>query len=310
MAVSGIVVAPRGPVPAGGRPVVSWAHGTTGLSDRCAPSRSPAAATELTLAPEFLARGYVVAATDYEGLGTPGPHPYLVGASEGRSVLDAARAAGHLAAAGAGTTVVAAGHSQGGHAALFVGELAPRYAPELQVRGVAALAPTTEMATQFTGEAPGSDVNAFLAMQLEGIRAAFPDVDVDAVLTPEAETALRSLDRAACLLASLAGFRDEGITVLRTDPSSVPSVRDALRRATPGYANTKIPIAVFQGGQDPLVLPMSTAAYVARACAHGERVGVTVYPAADHGTVLTAASADLLHWLDERVAGNPAPVTC
>jgi alpha-beta hydrolase superfamily lysophospholipase len=310
VAVSGIVVAPRGPVPPGGRPVVSWAHGTTGLSDRCAPSRSPAAATALEWAPELLARGYVVAATDYEGLGTPGPHPYLVGESEGRSVLDVARVAGDLAAAGAGTTVVVAGHSQGGQAALFAGELAPRYAPELRVRGVAALAPTTEMATLFGGVAAPPDVAGFLAMQMEGVRAAFPAADVDAVLTPGADAAVRALDRTACVLATLAGFRDQGIAVFRADPNSVPSVRDALRRSTPGYARTKIPVAVFQGARDPLVLAAATAVYVARACARGDRIASTVYADADHGTVLAAASADLLRWLDDRIAGDPAPTTC
>ncbi len=310
LAVSAVVIAPRGPVPAGGRPVVSWAHGTTGMHDRCAPSRSPTAATDLVMAPEFLARGYVVAATDYEGLGTPGPHPYLVGESEGRSVLDAAHAAGNLAATGADETVVVAGHSQGGQAALFAGEIAPAYAPELRVRGVAALAPTTEMATQFGGLAAAPDQKGFLAMQMEGIRAAFPKADVDAVLAPEAESALRSLDGTACVLATLAGFRDQGITVLRAAPSSVASVRAALRRSTPGDAATRIPIAVFQGAQDPLVLAASTAAYVARACASGDRVAATVYPDRDHVTVLAGASTDLLRWLDDRIAGNPAPSTC
>ncbi len=143
VAVSGVVVAPTGAAPASGRPMVSWAHGTTGLGDRCAPSRSPGVASELPWIREFVDRGYVVAATDYEGLGTPGPHPYLVGESEGRSVLDAARAARGLRATGAGDSVVVTGHSQGGQAALFAGEIASRYAPDLDVRGVAALAPAT-----------------------------------------------------------------------------------------------------------------------------------------------------------------------
>ena len=136
VAESGLVVAPTGPAPAGGRPVMSWAHGTSGLADTCAPSRAADAASAVPYVADLLARGYVVAAADYEGLGTPGPHPYLVGPSEGRSVLDAARAARHVDGAGAGRTVVVAGHSQGGQAAVFAGELARRYAPDLDVRGV------------------------------------------------------------------------------------------------------------------------------------------------------------------------------
>ena len=93
VAVSGVVVAPTGAAPKGGRTVVTWAHGTTGLADQCAPSKSTDAATTIPFVDDLLHAGYVVTATDYEGLGTPGVHAYLVGQSEGRSVLDAARAA-------------------------------------------------------------------------------------------------------------------------------------------------------------------------------------------------------------------------
>jgi hypothetical protein len=124
IAVSGVVVVPNGAAPRDGRPVVTWAHGTEGLGDDCAPSKDADAASTLPFVKQLVDAGYVVAATDYEGLGTPGVHPYLVGESEGRSVLDAARAARLLKGAGAGERVLVAGHSQGGQAALFAGELA------------------------------------------------------------------------------------------------------------------------------------------------------------------------------------------
>ena len=310
VAESGVVVAPAGPVPATGRPVVSWAHGTTGLADKCAPSRVPDVAANIPWITDLVARGYVVAATDYEGLGTPGPHPYLVGESEGRAVLDAARAAGKFDAAGANDTVVVTGHSQGGQAALFAGEIAPDYAPELDVRGVAALAPATELSSLFGIGQTRPEMQGFVAMVAEGIRAAFPRADVDAVITPEADTAVEDLDGVACLFTTLAGFRDQHITALQTDPNLVPSVRDALRRSTAGNVDTEIPVAVYQGGEDALVPAAATAAYVARACALGDPLTARVYPTADHGGVLTAAAPDLLRWLDDRIAGKPVVRTC
>jgi alpha-beta hydrolase superfamily lysophospholipase len=310
VAESGIVVAPDGPAPRGGRPLLSWAHGTTGLADQCAPSRSPDVATNLPFVSDLLARGYVVAAPDYEGLGTPGPHPYLVGPSEGRSVLDAARAARGVDAAGAGRTIVVAGHSQGGQAAVFAGELAHRYAPDLDVRGVAALAPAIEVDRLFSVTEIRPEVLGFVAMAAEGIRAGFPHADVDAVLTPEAATALRELDGIACLYTTVAGFRDLRLTALRADPESVPSVRAALRRSTAARARTRIPLAVYQGGQDELVPSATTDDFVARACALGDRVTARVFPGADHGTVLDAAAPELLQWLDDRVAGAPLVGTC
>ena len=120
IAVSGVVVAPSGEPPAGGWPVVAWAHGTTGVASRCAPSLETGAGTHLV--PELdalLAGGTVVAITDYAGLGTPGPHPYLVGESEGRAVLDSIHAARALLGSEAATTAAVFGHSQGGHAAVF-----------------------------------------------------------------------------------------------------------------------------------------------------------------------------------------------
>ena len=78
IAVSGIITVPSGDVPDGGRPVLTWAHGTTGIADECAPGKDPEA-NGIGLAGPFLERGMVFAATDYEGLGTPGRHPYIVG---------------------------------------------------------------------------------------------------------------------------------------------------------------------------------------------------------------------------------------
>ncbi len=147
-------------------------------------------------------------------------------------------------------------------------------------------------------------------MTAEGIRAAFPHADVDAILTPEADAAVAQLDAVACLFTTLAGFRDRHITVLRADPDSVPSVREALRRSTAGKVLTSVPVVVYQGGQDPLVQPAVTAAYVFRACALGDHVSARVYPAADHGTVLEAATPDLLQWVDDRLAGNPVAGAC
>ena len=122
--VSGVVIASDLPAPTGGRHVVAWAHPTTGVDDRCAPSAFPEFFETIPHLTALMALDYVVVATDYPGLGTAGPHPYLVGLSEGRAVLDAVRAARELPKSGAGKRFAVWGHSQGGHAALFAGQLA------------------------------------------------------------------------------------------------------------------------------------------------------------------------------------------
>jgi Secretory lipase len=150
VAVSGLVDMPRRRAPAGGWPVVSWGHVTVGVADVCAPSRDP---TRITLVPGvyslfngLLRRGYVITRTDYEGLGTRGVHPYLIGRSEGRGMLDSVRAARHLDSR-VGRRLAIGGYSQGGHAALWAAALAPRWARGLDFRGVVTLAPASHLGT-------------------------------------------------------------------------------------------------------------------------------------------------------------------
>jgi len=144
--VSGVVYAPPGRAPRGGRPIIAWAHGTSGVASGCAPSlvAAPAPATQPGFG-SFLRRGWVVVATDYPGLGTRGPHPYLNGISEGRAVLDSVRAARQVDGVNASRRVVVWGHSQGGQSALFAGQLANSYSPDLNLLGVAAAAPAVEL---------------------------------------------------------------------------------------------------------------------------------------------------------------------
>ena len=142
--VTGMALVPDTPVPAGGLPVVGYAHGTTGLGDSAAPSQTGFTRLEREHIARWLAAGWVVAVTDYEGLSTPGPHPYLNGEAVADDVVDAVRAARQLGVPTTGSWVVA-GFSQGGHAALFVGLMATHYAPELDFRGTVALAPLVHM---------------------------------------------------------------------------------------------------------------------------------------------------------------------
>ena len=193
--MSGTVSVPKGRPPRGGWPVISWAHGTTGIADRCAPSLDspfdPAhglIAYAYPLLERWLKAGYAVVRTDYEGLGTPGAHPYLIGRSEAYSVLDAVRAARKLDTR-LGRRVVIAGHSQGGQSALWAASLAGRWTPELKVRGTVALAPVSHLAEQTpllpNLKDPGA-LSGLVAMILRGVDIAQPQLGVAAALTERA----------------------------------------------------------------------------------------------------------------------------
>src|SRR6202050_279613 len=147
IAVSGVIIVPPGPAPASGRPIVAWAHPTTGVVPPCAPSLAIFVFQQMAGLRQLVEQGAVVAATDYPGLGTKGPHPYLVGDSEARAVIDSVRAARSFPGLENSTRYAVWGHSQGGQAALFTGIIAKSYAPELTLLGVAAAAPATDLVT-------------------------------------------------------------------------------------------------------------------------------------------------------------------
>lgn len=159
--VTGVVVAPTGPPARLGRPVVAWAHGTWGVVDKCTPSTASNFFEATPGLNAAITRGYVVVATDYAGLGTPGPHPYLIGSSAAHSMLDAVRAARAIPEAGASSRFATWGESQGGHASLWAGQLARQYAPDLTLVGVAAAAPPTDLIDNLTGGTDPS-IRAFM----------------------------------------------------------------------------------------------------------------------------------------------------
>src|SRR4051812_11476571 len=132
--VSGAYFVPKGTPPSGGWPLVAWAHGTTGIADTCAPSWIPRTERDAAYLNAWLQQGFAIVATDYQGLGTPGPHPYLAVRPEAYSVLDSVRAVlkgfPNLA-----DRIVVIGQSQGGGAAFAAAGIAPSYAPELAIRG-------------------------------------------------------------------------------------------------------------------------------------------------------------------------------
>jgi len=309
IAVSGIVVAPTGKAPKSGRPVVSWAHGTTGIADVCAPSKNPTIAKEIPFVDDLVEAGYVVAATDYEGLGTPGVHPYLVGESEGRSVLDAARAARRVDGTAAGRDLLIAGHSQGGHAALFGGELADSYASELRLHGVVAIAPAADLEVIFPAAAAIPQAAGFALMAAKGFQAAYADADPATVLAPEAVGASVIVDQ-ACVGEVIRQFAGSTTSIVAHDPLAVPPWPELLRASSAGNRRAGAPLLVAQGAADRLVVPALTDAWVDKACALRDVVDYRVYDGADHGSVVEAARSDVVDWVAARVDGDASRNTC
>jgi pimeloyl-ACP methyl ester carboxylesterase len=316
IAVSGVVVAPDDAI-GGDRAIVSWAHPTTGSAPGCGPSLGADPFLLIEGLHELLDAGYVIAATDYPGMGADGQTSYLIGSSEGRSVLDAARAARNLGDAGAGSRLLLWGHSQGGQAALFAAQEAPDYAPELDLGAVAVAAPAAELAELLNddiGDVSGVTIGAYAFSAFQTVYGpTTPGLSLDQILTPAGIAALPSMVPLCLLTQNEELHAIAGPLVgkfVTNDPADVEPWATLLQQNTPGGTPVSVPMFVAQGGEDTLVKPATTAEYVAHLCATGEHVDSRVYPDRSHGTIAERAIPDVLTTFADVLAGRPTPDTC
>jgi dienelactone hydrolase len=298
VAVSGDVAVPKGEAPKGGWPVISWAHGTVGIADACAPSRVGTQANyDSPLLNKWLKAGYAVVRTDYEGLGTPGPHPYLIGVSEGRGTLDMVRAARRLNK-DIGTKLVIAGHSQGGQAALFAASLTKKWTPELKLAGTVAFAPVSHLAEQgalLRSLDQPSGLSALAAMIVRGIDIGNPQLNVQSLLSDQAKALYPQLDE-KCLVDlakadSFGGFAPANL--FRADADVNPVITALGKDDDPEELKIPGPVLIEQGKADTTVFPNFTAALNSELKAKGVKVTYKTYAGVDHaGAVLKAAPSN------------------
>jgi acetyl esterase/lipase len=312
--VSGVVIAPSGS-PLGGRPVVAWAHPTTGVVSRCAPSLARVFFGSVQGLRAMLDRGYVVAATDYPGLGTPEVHPYLVGESEAHAVLDSVRAAKAIPEAAAGAQFAVWGHSQGGQAALFTGIEAARYAPELKLVGVAAAAPATDLAALMSDDLGAGGGNNITAMTVWSWARVY-GAPTEKVVTPQAEPVIDRLTK-LCIERWFDILTRRGPTqALEKSFLRVGSLaeqepwRRLLEENSPGPVPPDIPVFLAQGSADRLVWPSVTEAYRQRLCRNGNRVEFVLLPGVGHAFIARDVADAAVAWMAARFAGEPAPTNC
>lgn len=317
--VSGTVAIPRSAPPATGWPVISWAHGTTGYADPCAPSRDTGTGPAhdylgpvTQVLDTWIQRGYVVVQTDYQGLGTPGGHPYINGLGEANTVTDIVQAARSLNDS-IGTDWVAAGHSQGGQAALFTAQHAATRQPELSLKGAVAIAPggigLSRMVEFVDSGGPGAEAAAaFLPLIVLGAHVVQPAIDPGKLFTPAARPMLQ-----AAHTGCVAQIREvppiPPTEIFEPDADFGPLTR-YLEEQDPSVTAPAVPVMIAQGSADTLVTRPSTDTLVDTLCGKGATIDYRIYEGQDHRATVAGSLADAQRFVAAALSGEHPTDTC
>lgn len=296
-AVSGAIFFPSGEPPAGGWPIVAWAHGTVGIADHCAPSIAGRSQRDAEYLGAWLREGFAIVATDYQGLGMPGPHPYLDSQGAGRNILDAVRAA-QFGIAGLSNRVLIVGQSQGAAAAISAAAMAGQYAPKVGVIGTVATGlPNVEVslspANLAARKAGAFDpVVAYLMFVAAAERERDPSIDTGEAILPAAGPLLEAASR-SCALPLLMQVKAQGLT---QDKAVTPAFFTLFRSslAAMSYPPLRLDRPLFVGiGEADIDTPPAGQIEIAdRARAAGSTVETHLCPGLDHSGVVNPSFRD------------------
>ena len=307
---SGVVLIPAGPPPAGGWPLIAWAHGTSGVARACAPSLEK----DLEYGEEGLGSmvgaGFAVVATDYHGLGTAGPHQYVNKVAQGRDVIFSVPAA-RAAVPSLGSRWVAVGHSQGGLAAWGVAELEATY-QDPNYLGAISLSGAADIRSLLAGMGGPDNFGAFYLVYMAwGVHALTPTFQVADMLDGDALERYPDASTKGCWYSTYATFLGKhSAPILKPDWQKNPAVQHFFAGNTLGRSPIFGPLLVMTGEADQTVPFPLVKAKVHEACANGIPLSFRSYPGLDHDPTMGDTIPDQLSWIRDRFAGKPMPSNC
>ncbi|WP_310633366.1 alpha/beta fold hydrolase [Paraburkholderia sp.] len=320
IAVSGALFIPQGTPPKGGWPIVAWAHGTFGMADICAPSWFGRSYRDVRYLNGWLKAGFAVVATDYQGLGTPGPNPQLNNRSNSYTLLDSVRAVLHDSPDLA-NEVVLVGQSQGGSAVIAASGYAPHYAPDLNVRATVAtgiiynapratLASLAPFKTRFKRDP--ERVESTLAYEFYSVLSAQqidPSLKPEEVLTDSARPLLEQ-SRISCLASLEDDSAFAGLTRANTVKPGAGKRLDTWWNSYLAYPTLAFKTPVFIGaGADDGLAPAELS-LAKDACAAGTTVEAHLYAGLEHNGTVNASFNDSLPFVRRALAGAPIAPVC
>jgi pimeloyl-ACP methyl ester carboxylesterase len=298
----------------GPHPVIAWEHATTGLLQKCMPSLLSVASKGIPERNRIVTAGWVVVATDYSFAENGGPHPYLIGEGEARAALDSVRAARQISGLTLDNRTVVWGYSQGGHSALWTGIVGPRYAPDLEILGIAAIAPPANIKNNLAMNVEADKrFGPYLARSYSRF---YPDITFEQAVRPEALDAARQIVNLCDFLPPEDSKQIEALAATFEGPalaiSSNKALQARLEQNTPDRP-IQAPVVIAQGLSDTVVPPSATDAYVDERCAAGQQLEYWTFAGRDHLTIIqpgTPLEDPLIKWTLARFANEPRVTGC
>lgn len=305
-AVSGVVLVPSGPRPAGGWPVIAYGHGTTGVATKCAPSLMSDLYHGSQLS-ALLRKGFAVVATDYAGLGGTGAHELVEKNTQAHNILDALPAA-RAAVPGLSRRWVAYGHSQGGTAVMGVAELMHKQRDPGYL-GTVSTAPASQLTQMVDSIAHNPYASGFLPLLVAGVHAAHPAMHEADILSERARRLYPVVEH-SCLNSALGAYAGlTGPDLVKADYLKNPYLSEYLQAGEPTGRAVRGPVLLLQGDADTLVKPEYTAALAHSLSGGQAAVQYRTYPGLAHDTlpgtttgIDDGAMPDILNWIGDRFA--------
>jgi pimeloyl-ACP methyl ester carboxylesterase len=333
---------------------MSWAHGTTGSAQNCGPSQviNPAAPLNeyflvggnswtdygIPAIEEFIKEGYVLVATDYQGLGGGGRHQYSVAATNAMDTLNAARAAISMKETGASKKTLVYGWSQGGGATIALAGM-PEYikqtgtvADNIDIIGFVALAPQDISILAPAGKLDQAAADKYFqssqkmfldnvfnfthaTMYYWGTQAAFPNLKLSDIFTDEGVKVANEIYGNKCMHAASDTFNfnygASYASLLKKTPANTVAWAQAMQKGGVPVVKPIAPVQIYFGSKDTAVPPMMHKLYQEQMCKLGGNVGRMQLPGEQsHFTTPGSSKPFYLAWVKDRVAGKPLANAC
>lgn len=293
-------------------PVITWAHASMGIQQRCMPSLMSKPSEGIPALKEIVEAGWVIVVPDYAFAKKNGALPFFIGEGEARASLDAVRAARSTDGLRLESRTVIWGHSQGGHAALWTGIIAEKYAPEIDLMGVAAIAPAVDIEKIIlSNEKVNKRLGPYLATSYSQY---YPEIKFEKAIRPEALKAAREI---ADLCAYVPPEEPKRIAELVTtfNGPSLSKDKKLQKRIKENDVNKKIttPVLIAHGLEDNIISPEIIEDFYAEKCKEDQQLEYWTFEGLDHQSIVKAESKleePLIIWTKERLENKPVEDAC